>query len=146
MKKIMATVALLLALLLRKLWARTPETPPEQASIVAGKVATYTGAGAAVASGFSLSEWGVVIGIAVGLLGLIFGQYWAIRKARREDAESRERRAESDERRAANRRQEARAIAEHHAYLRRMERTTEPTAPMPLRCANDDQPDGERLA
>ena len=148
MKKLIAAALLVLVLMVRKLWARTQDAPPEQASIVAGKVATYTGAGAAVASGLSLSDWGVVIGITVGVLGLLFGQYWARRKAKREDLErvDRKQREEEEraERRAIRERREQRDIAEHDAYLRRLERDTHPTAPMPLSCANDDEQ--ERIA
>ena len=38
-------------------------------------------------SGWTISEIGVVVGIVVGVLGLIFGQYWAWRRDRREAAE-----------------------------------------------------------
>ena len=52
--------------------------------IAAGKTATYGGAIGALVSGWSISEIGVVVGIVVGVLGLIFGQYWAWRRDRRE--------------------------------------------------------------
>ena len=55
--------------------------------IAAGKTATYGGAIGAFVSGWSISEIGVVVGIVVGVLGLIFGQYWAWRRDRREAAE-----------------------------------------------------------
>ena len=55
--------------------------------IAAGKTATYVGAIGALVSGWSISEIGVVVGIVVGVLGLIFGQYWAWRRDRREAAE-----------------------------------------------------------
>lgn len=55
--------------------------------IAAGKTATYGGAIGALVSGWSISEIGVVVGIVVGVLGLIFGQYWAWRRDRREAAE-----------------------------------------------------------
>ena len=41
--------------------------------IAAGKTATYGGAIGALVSGWSISEIGVVVGIVVGVLGLIFG-------------------------------------------------------------------------
>lgn len=55
--------------------------------IAAGKTATYGGAIGALVSSWSISEIGVVVGIVVGVLGLIFGQYWAWRRDRREAAE-----------------------------------------------------------
>lgn len=55
--------------------------------IAAGKTATYSGAIGAFVSGWTISEIGVVVGIVVGVLGLIFGQYWAWRRDRREAAE-----------------------------------------------------------
>ena len=61
----------------------TSETIP----ILAGKTATYGGALGAFVSGWTISEIGVVVGIVVGVLGLIFGQYWAWRRDRREAAE-----------------------------------------------------------
>ena len=57
------------------------------AAIVAGKTAAYGGATTAVVSGMSLSEMGIIVGAIVGVLGLIFGQYWAWRKDRREARE-----------------------------------------------------------
>ncbi|MBB6579578.1 hypothetical protein HNP33_003692 [Comamonas odontotermitis] len=59
----------------------------ESAAIVAGKTAAYGGATTAVVSGMSLSEMGIIVGAIVGVLGLIFGQYWAWRKDRREARE-----------------------------------------------------------
>ena len=59
----------------------------ESLPIAAGKTATYGGAIGAFVSGWSISEIGVVVGIVVGVLGLIFGQYWAWRRDRREAAE-----------------------------------------------------------
>ncbi|WP_157667758.1 hypothetical protein [Comamonas serinivorans] len=57
---------------------------PEHAAIVSSKIATYIGALTAVASGLTITEWGVVVGIVVGVLGLVFGQYWSWRKEFRE--------------------------------------------------------------
>ncbi|ULR87369.1 holin [Comamonas sp. B21-038] len=68
----------------------------ESAGIVAGKTAVYGGAATAVASGMSLSEMGIVVGAVVGLLGLIFGQYWAWRRDERQRAEVIERKAERE--------------------------------------------------
>ena len=59
----------------------------EDLPIAAGKTATYGGAIGALVSGWTISEIGVVVGIVVGVLGLIFGQYWAWRRDRREAAE-----------------------------------------------------------
>lgn len=59
----------------------------ESAAIVAGKTAAYGGAATAAVSGLTLSEVGVIVGIAVGVLGLIFGQFWSLRRDRREERE-----------------------------------------------------------
>ncbi|WP_057092906.1 hypothetical protein KV708_19125 [Comamonas thiooxydans] len=59
----------------------------ENGAIVAGKTAAYGGAVSAVVSGLTISELGVIVGIAVAVLGMIFGQYWAWRKDRREQRE-----------------------------------------------------------
>lgn len=59
----------------------------ESLPIAAGKTATYGGAIGALVSSWTISEIGVVVGIAVGVLGLIFGQYWAWRRERREAKE-----------------------------------------------------------
>lgn len=59
----------------------------ENGAIVAGKTAAYGGAVSAVVGGLTISEIGVIIGIAVGVLGLFFGQYWAWRKDKREQRE-----------------------------------------------------------
>ena len=59
----------------------------ESLPIAAGKTATYGGAMGAFVSGWTISEIGVVIGSVVAVLGLIFGQYWAWRRERRETAE-----------------------------------------------------------
>ena len=55
--------------------------------ITVGKAATYVGAIGAFVSGWTISEIGVVVGIVVGVLGMIFGQYWAWRREKREAAE-----------------------------------------------------------
>ena len=62
-------------------------TTVEGLPIAAGKTATYGGAIGAFVSGWTISEIGVVIGSVVAVLGLIFGQYWAWRRDRRELAE-----------------------------------------------------------
>ena len=59
----------------------------ENSAIVAGKTATYGGALTAFTSGLTVSEFGVIVGCIVGVLGLIFGQYWAWRRDRREQRE-----------------------------------------------------------
>lgn len=66
----------------------------ETAGIVTGKTAVYGGAATAVASGMTLSEMGIVVGGVVGLLGFIFGQYWAWRRDARQRLEADERKAE----------------------------------------------------
>ena len=60
------------------------DAAPEQAVIVGSKVATYSGAVTAVTAGLTITEWGVVVGIVVGVLGLVLGQYWSWRKESRE--------------------------------------------------------------
>ncbi len=118
------------------------EHAPEQANIVAGKVAAYSGAATAITSGLTITEWGVIVGIVVGVLGLVFGQYWSWRKESREARalaaeEARELQAQADKI-AANKRREEREIAAHAAYLRRIARNSAETAPAPLdMCAND---------
>ena len=120
------------------------DTAPEQASIVAGKVAAYSGAATAFTAGLTVTEWGVIVGTVVGVLGLIFGQYWSWRKTSREDAAQAREDLAMAEKTAAGRRREAREAAAHAAYLRRLEREQR-TAPMPLdMCAN--QADQERCA
>lgn len=52
-----------------------------------GKLATYFGALWSFFSGLSVSEVGVVVGIFVGVLGLIFSQFWSWRRDRREARE-----------------------------------------------------------
>lgn len=59
----------------------------ENSAIVAGKTAAYGGALTAFTSGLTVSEFGVIVGCIVGVLGLIFGQYWAWRRDRREQRE-----------------------------------------------------------
>lgn len=59
----------------------------ENAAIVGGKVAAYGGSGAAVVSGLTLNEIGVIVGIVVAVLGLLLGQFWSWRKDRREQRE-----------------------------------------------------------
>lgn len=57
----------------------------EKAAIIGGKTATYGGAISSVVSGLAISEIGVIVGIIVGVLGLLLGQYWQWRKDRREE-------------------------------------------------------------
>ena len=59
----------------------------ENSAIVTGKAAAYGGALTAFASGMTVSEFGVIVGVLVGVLGLIFGQYWAWRRDKREARE-----------------------------------------------------------
>ena len=56
----------------------------ESTAIVTGKTAMYGGAASAFFGGLTLSEIGVWVGIIVGVLGLIFGQFWSWRRDRRE--------------------------------------------------------------
>lgn len=44
-------------------------------SAKASDLAMYGGSGAAVISGLSLSDWGVVIGIIIGVLGFVYNIY-----------------------------------------------------------------------
>lgn len=48
------------------------------------KVATQLGAAMSVISGLTLSEWGVIVGMAVGIAGLGASQYWQWRRYRLE--------------------------------------------------------------
>lgn len=66
----------------------------ESGSIVSGNVASYAGATTAVVSGLSASEIGIWIGSIVAVLGLIFTQYWAWRRDKRQKAEAQARQAE----------------------------------------------------
>lgn len=65
----------------------TPESV-EKTGAIAGKTLMYGGAAGSVASGLTLSEIGVIVGMLLGVLGLLLGQYWAWRKDRREQRES----------------------------------------------------------
>lgn len=56
----------------------------ESAAIMAGKTAVYAGAATAAVSGMTLSEIGVIVGIAAAVLGMLFGQFWAWRRDSRE--------------------------------------------------------------
>ena len=122
------------------------EHAPEQASIMAGKVAAYSGAVTAFTAGLTVTEWGVIVGTVVGVLGLIFGQYWSWRKTSREDAAQAREDMAMAEKTEAGRRREAREALAHAAYLRRLEReSSRNTTPMPLdMCAN--QSDSEQRA
>lgn len=53
--------------------------------------ATMIGAFTSIFSGISVHEWGVIIGIIIGLAGLVSQQYWAWRKQRHVEAVARER-------------------------------------------------------
>ena len=53
-------------------------------AITAGKAVSYTGAGTAVVRGLTLSEWGVVIGIACWLVGTALTAVCSWRKDKRE--------------------------------------------------------------
>lgn len=64
----------------------------ENASIAASKITMYGGAAGAAVGGLTISEFGIIGGLIVGLLGFIAGQYWSWRKDRREERESQERR------------------------------------------------------
>lgn len=60
----------------------------ENIGLATGKTVAYGGAATAVASGFSLYEWGIAGGLIVGVLGFIFGQYWEWKRNRRQAAEN----------------------------------------------------------
>ncbi len=59
----------------------------ENGAIVAGKAAAYGGATGAFVSGLTVSEWGVIGGLLIGVLGWACSQYWSWRKDRREARE-----------------------------------------------------------
>lgn len=56
----------------------------EQIGIVAGNTTTLGGAGATVIFGLNLNEWGMVVGILVAVLGLVFSNYWQRKRNHRE--------------------------------------------------------------
>lgn len=56
----------------------------ESLAIATGKTAQYGGAAGAIVGGLTLSEVGVMVGIAVGVAGLLLAQYWAWRRDQRE--------------------------------------------------------------
>ncbi|MFD2756399.1 holin [Comamonas terrae] len=60
----------------------------ENIAVVGGKAATYGGAAGAVVSGLSISEWGVVGGLLIAVLGWVCTQYWSWRRDQREERES----------------------------------------------------------
>ncbi len=68
----------------------------ENSAIVAGKAAAYGGATGAFVSGLTVSEWGVIGGLLIGMLGWACTQYWSWRKDRRERAADRRKKAESE--------------------------------------------------
>ena len=57
----------------------------EQIGIYTGNTTTLGAASATVIFGFNLNEWGVIIGGIVAVVGLVFAQYWQIRRSRREE-------------------------------------------------------------
>lgn len=59
----------------------------ETGAIATGKAAAYGGAAGAVVSGLTISEWGVIGGLIIGVLGWVCTQYWSWRKAKREERE-----------------------------------------------------------
>ena len=60
----------------------------ENAGMLAGKTMAYGGAAGSALSGLTVSEIGVIVGIVIGVLGLVLGQFWQWRKDRREHRES----------------------------------------------------------
>lgn len=59
----------------------------ENAGIVASKVSAYGGAAGAVFFGLTLNELGVIVGIVAAMVGLLMGQFWSMKKDRREARE-----------------------------------------------------------
>lgn len=56
----------------------------ENIALGISKTAQYGGAMGAVWGGLTLSEIGVIVGIVVGVVGLLLGQFWAARRDARE--------------------------------------------------------------
>lgn len=66
----------------------TPEQQAafETAAAAAGSKATYTGAGASVAGWFFSSEFGVLIGVLLGIAGFAINWYYKHKRDQREEA------------------------------------------------------------
>ena len=64
---------------------------PEQMMETTAQTMTYGGAGTAIVSGITLSQIGVVVGIAVGIVGLALQIWYTMRRDRREQELHRQR-------------------------------------------------------
>ena len=65
----------------------TPQIAFEATMATAGSKATYGGASATVASWFLSSEFGMLMGIAIGVAGLITNFYFKYKEDKRQQAE-----------------------------------------------------------
>lgn len=65
----------------------TPQIAYEATMAAAGSKATYGGASATVASWFLSSEFGMLMGIAIGVAGLITNFYFKYKEDKRQQAE-----------------------------------------------------------
>ena len=63
----------------------------DQTAITVSNGTSYVGIGTTVISGLSLSEWGIIVGMAFWVLGFIGSQFWSWRRDRREQLEQRQR-------------------------------------------------------
>ena len=68
----------------------------EAAGAKIGTTMMYSGAGASVASGLTLNQWGVIVGIIVGVVGLIANVWFKWREDQRSDQYWRDKRASSE--------------------------------------------------
>lgn len=65
----------------------TPQIAFDSTMAAAGSKATYGGASATVASWFLSSEFGMLMGIAIGIAGLITNFYFKYKEDKRQQAE-----------------------------------------------------------
>ncbi|MES3041798.1 MAG: holin [Pseudomonadota bacterium] len=76
------------------------ETTVDATLAAAGSKATWAGAGTAVAAFFTSSEFGVLIGMLIGITGLLIQWYYRRKQDRREEAADRRAQAEHERRMA----------------------------------------------
>jgi hypothetical protein len=69
-------------------------TAHDSAMAAIGSKATYTGASASVVSWLLSSEFGILVGMIIGVAGLIINWYYKAKQDRREEREHKKRMAE----------------------------------------------------